>query len=170
MAVTKEILNQYLATKKEEAELCEKIERLEIRIAKLEKRIAEIKEGDTVKDKVRGGEGGLQSFVIEGIPIVEYDDKKTELQIKKRLLIRQKDLLAVLQLELLRQENEIEKFLQGISDSQIRRIVRLRVLSGFSWNEVAMKIGGGNTEDGVRICFERFLKKNESCSVCSEKM
>lgn len=165
--VTKEILNQYSNTKKEIDDLSKKIEVLEIKIPKLEKRIAEIQEGHTVKDKVRGGNGGLQSFVIEGIPVTEYENKQTELQIKKRLLERQKKLLETLELELIRQSNEVETFLQTINDSQTRRIIRLRVIDGLSWNEVADKIGGGNTEDGVRMCFDRFLKKNISCSVCS---
>ena len=68
--VTKEILIQYADLQQECKELREKIEDLEQKIEKIEK------EGNVV-DKVKGGEGGLQSFRIEGFPIPEYSRKKT---------------------------------------------------------------------------------------------
>ena len=73
MAVTKHILDQYSDLRKEIEEVQEKIDRLDIDIEKLKKRIHEIESGEKVKDKVRGGDGGNQSFNIEGIPIKEYE-------------------------------------------------------------------------------------------------
>lgn len=34
-----------------------------------------------------------------------------------------------------------------------------RFIENLSWNKVADRIGGGNSEDGVRMSFERFMKK-----------
>lgn len=160
MAISKEVLTQYIDLQKEVKELRVKIEKLEIRIPKLDKRIAEIEAGETVKDKVRGGEGGLQNFVIEGVPTKEYSDKKTELYIKKRLLDERKEMLTLLELDSMRQINQVEKFIRGIKDSHIRRIVSLRVVSGMSWNEVADNMGGGNTEGSVKMAFQRFMEQN----------
>ena len=86
MALDKRILTQYLSEKEEIIELRSKIDYLSNKIPKLENRIAEIEAGHTVKDKVRGGEGGLQSFVIEGVPYDEYNDRKAELEFKKKIL------------------------------------------------------------------------------------
>ena len=155
----KHIINQYYDLGKEMEELRPKIEHLENEIKKIENRIAEIEEGETVKDKVKGGFGGLQTFTIEGIPSKEYNNKKMELHVKKTLLESRKETLKALELEDLRQITIIEEFINGISDAHARCIVRLRVINKLSWREVAEQIGGGNTEDSVRMIFNRCLQE-----------
>lgn len=157
----KEILMQYADTAKEVKEIRKKIDGLQKRIPRLEERLREIENGETVIDKVRGGSGGMQSFVIEGIPTKEYSDKKTELSIKRMLLKERKDMLEILELELLRQTNDVERYIRSVKDSQIRRIISLRVIESLSWNEVADEMGGGNTEDSVKKAFYRYVEKND---------
>ena len=144
MAISKEILIQYSDLQQECNEVREKIE-------KLERQIEKIESDGAVIDKVRGGDGGLQSFKIEGFPYPEYSRKKTWLYARKATL-------SELEMELLETLNDVEEFIASISDSHIRRIVNLRVVDGLSWNEVARRIGG-NTEDSVRKAFERFVEK-----------
>lgn len=144
--VTKEILNQYSDLKKEVSEIKE-------RISKLERQIKKIEAEGAVADKVMGGEGGIQSFRIEGFPYPEYSRKKT-------LLYSRKATLASLEMELLETLNEVEKFICSLSDSRVRRIITLRFIENLSWNKVADKIGGGNTEDSVRKTFTRFMENN----------
>lgn len=158
MAISKHILKQYTDLQQEIVETKDKIDKLENQIKKLEKRIAEIEEGEIVKDKVRGGLGGIQSFTIEGIPTKEYQKKKMELYIKKELIENRKNTLKTLELEILRQLSDIEEFINTLSDSYIRQIVTLRVIKGLTWLEVAEKVGGGNTEDSVRMMFNRCFK------------
>ena len=155
--VTKEVLNQYYDLKREIKEIKGRIGGLEKKIVQLDERIRDIEAGETVKDKVRGGEGGLQSFTIEGIPTPEYNEKKMELRIKKMLLDERKNMLSILELDSLNQVNQIERFISGIRDSHTRRIVRLRVIDGMSWNEVADNVGGGNTEDSVKKVYYRYV-------------
>lgn len=155
--MTKDILIQHYDLKKEIKEIRERIEKLESKIRKLEDRLSEIEAGETVKDKVRGGLGGIQSFTIEGIPTPEYSEKKMELKIKKMLLDERKAMLSILELDALNQVNQIERFISDIKDSHIRRIVRLRVVDGMSWNEVADNVGGGNTEDSVKKVYYRYV-------------
>lgn len=139
----KKILVQYADLQQEVIEIREKVEKLEQQIDKIES------EGAVI-DKVMGGEGGLQPFKIEGFPYPEYSRKKT-------LLYARKATLSELELELLETLNEVESFISSINDSHIRRIVSLRVVDGLSWNKVALKMGGGNTEDSVRKAFDRFV-------------
>lgn len=143
--VSKEILIQYSDLQQECKEVREKIE-------KLEKQIEKIESDGAVVDKVRGGEGGLQSFKIEGFPYPEYSRKKT-------LLYARKATLSELEMELLETLNDVETFITSIKDSHIRRIVNLRVVDGLSWGEVARRIGG-NTEDSVRMAFNRFIEQS----------
>lgn len=139
----KKILVQYADLQQEVIEIRKKVKKLEQQIDKIES------EGAVI-DKVMGGEGGLQPFKIEGFPYPEYSRKKT-------LLYARKATLSELELELLETLNEVESFISSINDSHIRRIVNLRVVEGLSWRKVADRIGG-NTEDSVRMTFERFMK------------
>ena len=145
MAVSKEILVQYTDLQKARKVVREKIE-------KLEKQIKTIENDGNVADKVRGGDGGLQSFKIEGFPYPEYSRKKT-------LLYMRKATLSELEMELIETLNEVEEFITTIKDSHMRRIISLRVVDGLSWNKVADRIGGGNTDDSVRKAFDRFMEK-----------
>lgn len=142
--VTKEILIQYADLQKESKEIRGRIEKLEEQIERIESQGA-------VVDKVSGGEGGIQSFKIEGFPYPEYSRKKT-------LLYERKATLSELELEIIETLNEVESFISTVKDSHMRRIITLRVVDGLTWNQVASKIGG-NTEDSVRKAFDRFMEK-----------
>lgn len=142
--VDKNVLQQYMDLKNEIIDVRRKI-------ADLEKQIANL-ENMTVKDKVKGGEGGLQSFNIEGFPTKEYSRKKT-------MLYSRKTTLALLEADIDEKILEVEKFMADIGDSRIRRIIDLRYIRNLSWNDVAAKIGGGNTEDTVKKQFYRFMEK-----------
>lgn len=159
MAITKHILDQYSDLRKEIEEVQEKISKLDAEIDRLEKRIREIENGEIVKDKVRGGEGGNQSFNIEGVPQKEYEQKKTALYSKKLLLIQRKTTLELLKLEIEEKKNDVEKYIASIDDSRMRRIVNMRFIENLSWNQVADRIGGGNTEGSVKMAFQRFMRE-----------
>lgn len=141
--VTKEVLSQYIDLQEEIKEVRQKIRKLESDIEKIEK------EGNVV-DSVSGGSGGTQHFRIEGFPYPDYSRKRT-------LLYSRKATLQLLEDDLLQKNNEIEEFIASVQDSRIRRIINLRFIEKLPWNIVASRIGGGNTEDGVRKSFERFM-------------
>lgn len=71
-------------------------------------------------------------------------------------LITQKQLKKA-ELEQLR--IDIEQYIDSISDSQIRRIIRLKYIKGYSWAKVA-KIVKNNSQDSVRMTCKRFFDKN----------
>ena len=118
---------------------------------KTEKQIERIEKEGAVCDKVMGGEGGLQSFKIEGFPYPEYSRKKT-------LLYSRKATLVSLETELLEMIDQVEKFIASVDDSRMRRIINLRFIENLSWNKVADRIGGGNTENSVKQAFHRFME------------
>ena len=144
MAISKDVLIQYSDLQKECKEVREKIE-------KLEKQIDRIEKDGNVIDKVRGGDGGIQSFKIEGFPYPEYSRKKT-------LLYARKATLASLEMELMETLNQVEEFIARVDDSRMRRIITLRFIDNLSWNKVADRIGGNNTEDSVKKAFYRFME------------
>lgn len=56
--------------------------------------------------------------------------------------------------------NRLMCYINGIPDPLTRQIFTLRFVNGLSWNQVALRVGGGNTGDGVRKHAMRFLHKN----------
>ena len=142
--ISKEILIQYSDLQEEVKEVRERINNTEDQIAKIEK------DGNVV-DSVCGGNGGIQHFKIEGFPYPEYSRKKT-------LLYARKATLASLEMELLETLNQVEEFIKSVDDSRMRRIITLRFIDNLSWNKVADRIGGNNTEDSVKKAFYRFME------------
>ena len=142
--ISKEIVMQYSDLQEEVKEVRERINKTEYQIAKIED------EGNVV-DSVCGGNGGIQHFKIEGFPYPEYSRKKT-------LLYARKATLASLEMELMETLNQVEEFIASVEDSRMRRIITLRFIDNLSWNKVADRIGGNNTEDSVKKAFYRFME------------
>ena len=142
--ISKEILIQYSDLQEEVKEVRERIDKTEKQITKLEA------EGNVV-DSVSGGNGGTQHFKIEGFPYPEHSRKKT-------LLYARKATLASLEMELMETLNKVEEFIASVDDSRMRRIITLRFIDNLSWNKVADRIGGNNTEDSVKKAFYRFME------------
>ena len=150
------VLSQYADLVKEQKDLAERIASTQRNIENIERRLQKIEAGEVVKDKVYGGEGGIQGFVIEGVPTAEYETLKTSLLRKKLLLEKQIDIQREQEEVVLLALTEVEEFIARIEDSHIRRIVRFRVVDGLTWKQVAHRMGGGNTEDGVKKAYQRF--------------
>lgn len=143
--VTKESLAQYI-------DLCAEIEELRAKISRIEQAIERIEREGTVKDAVKGGVGGLQTFHIEGFPYPEHDKLIVA-------LMRRRAKLSTFEAAQAEKVGEIEDFLETIEDSHIRRIINLRFVEGLSWNGVADRIGGNASEDSVRKAFTRYIAK-----------
>lgn len=70
------------------------------------------------------------------------------------------------QIERLKMQEEIEfvrlcRYIVGVEDAYIAKLLRLRFVEGNTWPDVARKAGGGNTEDGVRKAVFRFVDKEK---------
>lgn len=135
-------------------DLVREIEEVEQRIAKTERDLQRIIDEGEVTDMVRGGEGGIQHFQITGFPNRDYNRMTT-------LLNTRKSILHALKSEIEQSINDVQEFINGIEDSHIRRIVTMRYIDGMRWKQIAVNIGGGNTEDSVRKTVERFLERED---------
>lgn len=72
-----------------------------------------------------------------------------------------KALIAAKQLQCIHERNRLERYISSIPDSLTRQIFALRFINGLSWYQVAMHIGGGNTEDSVKkVCYRYLNKEN----------
>lgn len=59
-----------------------------------------------------------------------------------------------------RELRRLSRYISTVEDSQMRQILTLRYIECLTWNQVADAIGGGNTEDSVRMAHNRFLSQN----------
>lgn len=158
--MTKDVLVQYKDMLEEVKEIREKISKLETTIFDIETKIEHYeKSGETVKDKVYGGMGGIQGYVIEGFPSRDYGKARSNLMMKKLLLNQRKSTLEILEVELTEKTNEVEEFIASIDDSRIRRIINMRFMENLSWDKIAARMGHLYTADNVRMTFNRFLEK-----------
>lgn len=158
MVISRDTLLHYCDLIDYIADTNRQIEKTAEDIERIDKKLKAIENGEKVTDKVYGGEGGWQGFIIEGIPVPEYDKLKTALLTKRIRLNDEYKQLAQHQIELCEQRAEVQRFLRSITDPHIKRIITYRCIEQCSWSEVASKMGGGNTEDGVKQAFWRFCK------------
>ena len=74
----------------------------------------------------------------------EIADLRNEIEIKIKLTIAQ--------------YNRLMRYIHDVEDSFMRQVLMLRHVDGLSWGKVAICVGGGNTEEGVRKAYSRFFR------------
>lgn len=127
---------------------------LVIEIRDIDRRIAAHNAAVTQSDTVSGGYGGTQRFKVEGQINRGETLEKSLLQLN--ILSKKKK-----RAELEAQTAAVETFIDGINDSRMRQIIRLRYVDGLSWNETAKRIGEFGQGDAVRVSCSRFMKKHQ---------
>ena len=146
----KGILKQYTSLRKEFADE-------ENRIAQMDQEIKAMNPEDKeVTDVVTKGKRGKKPLGI--CTIHGYEDNSNINRKRARLRERK----AKQELRLSRIENmilDVEEFINDISDSETRRIMRYFFLEDKTWNEVAASMGDGYTGDACKKKVQRELGK-----------
>ena len=57
-------------------------------------------------------------------------------------------------------QRRCQGYISRIDDSLMRSVFTLKFVHNFRWKKIAFRIGGGNTEDGIKQAYYRFLRKN----------
>lgn len=137
--MTKEILKQYRFCKK--------------RIRELEDEIDRYKRENTVQDSVQGSQQEypyiMRTTVVHGCPDIGNDSSELSRLYAERTKCK-------------RIVRDVSVFVYSIENSILQRALILKYMEGDyapEWNSVAMKIGGGNTADGIRKAVTRFIEK-----------
>ena len=138
--MTKDLLNDYI-------DACELIKETEEDIQKLRKQ-------ETVCDKVRGSNPYFpyqpQSFSVTGVLETRIDTDR--LKEEKELLQQRKDNAKCI-------KSQVERWMNKIP-VRMQRIIRYKFFEGFSWEQVAAKVGKKATGESVKKEFQRFMKEN----------
>lgn len=144
--VSKEILIQYTDLQQEIKYLSKKIDDLKNERIKHEAK----KKHDMVRASSKEYPYVEHSVHIEGLTTTSemFLNSKINTEIRK-LESRYENLLHV--------TNDVLDFIESIDDSHMRMIITYRIIENYSWGKVADAMGGGNTEDGVKKAFYRFM-------------
>lgn len=144
--VSKEILIQYTDLQQEIKYLSKKIDSLKNERIKHEAK----KKHDMVRASSKEFPYVEHSVHIEGLTSTSemFLNSKINSEIRK-LESRYENLLHV--------TNDVLDFIESIDDSHMRMIITYRIIENYSWGQVADAMGGGNTEDGVKKAFYRFM-------------
>lgn len=86
----------------------------------------------------RSGAGGSREYIL--IEIAELEET-----IKEEMQACQDE------------QNKLMRWIENIDDPMIRDIIFLRYVMDQTWLQVAINIGGDNTEDNVRMMASRFI-------------
>lgn len=144
----KHILEQYTDLQKEEKDLVRRKQQVEYQL----ERMAE--KGYVVSDSVTCGKKGkkpLGTVRITGFPHPDYN--------RKRRALKQYSLqLQLMDDKLLEMLNDVEKYIDSIKDSRIRRIMRYKYVDNLTWTQVAHRMGKKHTADSCRMAITNFLK------------
>lgn len=143
----KNVLIQY-------ADMIEEVKDIRKRILQTEKQISRIEEEGTVKDTVSGGMGGIQHFVVEGMPVPELRRKKLLLNKRKAILIEKEN-------ELLELMNQAEEYINSIEKSELRTIFRLYYIDGMTWTQVAHRMNAMHPKRKIAYNEKNLQKRNE---------
>lgn len=111
-----------------------------------------------VTNKGKKGKKTLGTVTIAGFPHEEYErlSKKLEKRME-RLLEEEKGLLGII--------GEVEEYISGIGDIEIRNIMSLYYVENLTWVQVAHRMNAeykkrGYTENSCRRKHDRFFEKN----------
>lgn len=131
--------------------LNKEIERDKKRLAELEDRASSVP-SPNLSGMPRGGRDG------NGVELCAEDiaDLKAIIEAKQKQCIYEK--------------KRLERYIADIPDSLTRQIFALRFVDGRSWSGVADEVGGNNSEESVKKVCYRFLKNNQSCPECPERV
>lgn len=122
----KDTLSQY-------NELMIEVEDAKRKIREIENSMAYLNEVGVVKDKVYGGMGGTQGFVIEGFPQKQWNKRYVVLKkARQHLLEKETSLLETI--------CEIEIFIDEIDDARDRIVMKRYFLENKKQHEIASEL------------------------------
>lgn len=141
----KNILEQYESAKKEIMELSKRIEAMEDILKRLNDR-------KNINSVVKGGAGGDKIFHVNGYSEESAEDLEYLIRKDMRLLKTRKEIANEL-------VTEVDKFINTLNDSRMRRMITYKYINGMDWNNVAYNMGVQYTADSCRMQMKRFFKE-----------
>lgn len=131
--------------------LLQEVEMYKRQLEQIDRAIEDTKVFDTVKGSTALFPYARQTFLISGTQNPEEYSKLRNQQeeLRKQLELKEKRCKE--------EYDALRKKIDNVPDSYMRQLLTYRFLEGRSWVEAAMRVGGNNTPDGVRMAVSRFF-------------
>lgn len=101
----------------------------------------------------------ISSPNLSGIPGgSNYFDNKIQRYVAE--IVDLQMIIQAKQQQCIHERNRLERYISDIPDSLTRQIFTLRFINGLPWLQVALHIGGKNTEDSVKKTCYRYIDKS----------
>jgi len=91
---------------------------------------------------------------LDGLPHISEISNQAELAADIAAI---KDLIEAKKQMCVSEYNHLMRYITSVEDSFMRQILTFRYVNGFSWVQVAVHMGGGNTAASVQMALKRFL-------------
>lgn len=118
------------------------------------------KELEMWERKLREAEAkSIASPVITGMPFANTNLNSDPTSDAAITVAKARETVDTLRENIVRLLCEITEYIAILDDPLLRMIINYRCVEFMSWNQVAMKIGGGNTDDSVKKYFYRNIPK-----------
>lgn len=101
----------------------------------------------------------ISSPNLSGVPGgFNYFDKKIQRYVAE--IVDLQMIIQAKQQQCIHERNRLERYISDIPDSLTRQIFTLRFINGLPWLQVALYIGGNNTEDSVKKTCYRYIDRS----------
>lgn len=111
-------------------------------------------------------DNALQSPNWSGVKTNCKTDKTADLALS---VTQNKEQITNLIFRIEKQKNKLLRFIYSIDDSLNRQILYYRHIEGLEWNEVANKVGGYNSDTGVKKAYARIFEKSYNFRILTEE-
>ena len=117
----------------------------------------EIKADQKRLDELEYLAGSPSGSKLDGMP---HAPNRNESRVERLAaeIVDLKAIIAARQIQCIHERARLERWITGVKDSQTRQMFQYRFVDGLTWVDVAHKIGGGNTVDGIKKRCYRYLR------------
>lgn len=102
---------------------------------------------------------------ISGLPHVRCVTDKTAIAVD---IIYLSEKIECMISESIKEYDRLMRYINSVDDSLMRQILTHRFVDGLNYYQVAMHMGGGNTEDSVKKACYRFLENSDNVEGCPD--
>lgn len=105
----------------------------------------------------------IQVQQITGVPSAHNNGDRTgNIAVKKTDEEREIEAkIAELKEKACKEAAKIINYIESVDDTLVRQVMYHRHVLCFKWGQVAKAIGGGNTGDGLRMMYKRYIEEHD---------
>lgn len=120
----------------------------------------ELEQYDRRIDELRARRVAISAPAFDKEPGGQHDPTHSKIETLTAEIIELEDLMRINREKRALERQRLERYIEGIQDSAVRQIARLRFADLKSWNEVGSRMGAGYTVDALKKMLYRYLEKH----------